>query len=107
MNDRRRWTQRVTLAMIALCFSLAIGILTFGFFSRAQEKGQETHDKYFTSIMILPGDTLYSIAFRYYDSRFASVEDYVKEVAAINHLQNIDVIYAGEYLIVPYYNTQP
>jgi hypothetical protein len=59
--------------------------------------------KYYTSISIEKGDTLWSIADNYVDGT-DSINQYVNDLKEINHLQN-DCIYQGQNLIVYYYST--
>lgn len=62
--------------------------------------------KYYTSVTIEKGDTLWSIASEYMSPEYDGIEDYIMEVRTINHLYS-DGIYAGEYLTVPYYANEP
>ena len=51
--------------------------------------------KYYTSVTIEKGDTLWSIASEYMSPEYDGIEDYIMEVRTINHLYS-DGIYAGE-----------
>jgi len=74
--------------------------------SNADESVADVSYKYYTSIMIESGDTLWTLAEEYGDDiHYDSVSDYINEVMQINHL-NTEQINAGEYLIVPYYSTE-
>lgn len=58
--------------------------------------------KYYKSVIIEPGDTLWSIAERYMDdSEYYDTRDYIKELRTINNLAT-DNIKCGNHLIVPY-----
>lgn len=61
--------------------------------------------KYYTSITIEKGDTLWSIASEYMTSEYHGIEEYIMEVRSLNHLYG-DGIYAGEHLTIPYYSQQ-
>lgn len=65
----------------------------------------ENH-KYYTSIEIESGDTLWSIAEQFRTAEYISVQDYIKEVKEINGLSG-DSITSGCYLIIPYYADEP
>lgn len=69
----------------------------------AKEDYRPRHYKYFTSLEIKSGDTLWSIASRYADEAYITVEDYIREIKAINHLPS-DMIVEGHYLTVFYYS---
>ncbi len=105
-NRRRRARQlrmRIAAMLTAACiFIIALSVSTI--FSRAQARSTEISCKYFTSIQIQPGDTLYSIASRYADGHYESVYDYMKEVCLTNHLTD-DSLHAGDYLVIPYFST--
>ncbi len=57
--------------------------------------------KYYTSITIESGDTLWSIAEEYMYDEYDSVEEYVNELIKINGLTS-DKLYAGNNLVVVY-----
>lgn len=61
--------------------------------------------KYYTSICIQPGDTLWDIAEEYTEGTDVCIEDYMEEVCQLNHM-NGQSIHAGEYLVVAYYTTE-
>ncbi len=62
-----------------------------------------TAEKYYKSIQIQPGDSLWSIAEENRDAHYASTKDYVKEIKQINSLSS-DQIHSGQYLTIAYYN---
>ena len=96
-----RYTFLLTFSVAALlCMAMTAG----GFTARAQESG-ETFYKYYTSIRIMPEDTLWTLADTYCDASFHSREAFVKEVARINHLLDEKIV-EGDWLIVPYYSTE-
>lgn len=84
---------------------MTIGILGFSFLSRAQAEDTAVSYKYFTSVQVKQGDTLLSIAQEYADEHYDSVYAYMEEVCLTNHMLD-DKIFAGDYLIVPYYSTE-
>jgi len=58
--------------------------------------------KYYTSIRVEEGDTLWDIAGKYVADTSISRQEYMNEVCALNGIC-ADEIYAGEYLVVMYY----
>ncbi|MCH5274232.1 MAG: LysM peptidoglycan-binding domain-containing protein [Lachnospiraceae bacterium] len=98
---RRRFL--LTLAAIVLTVIMAIS------YRAILSDAKETDDviyKYYTSIEVQYGDTLWSIAQAYYSEEYDSVDDYIYEVMKINHLQQESVITAGSHLVVPYFSTE-
>lgn len=61
--------------------------------------------KYYTSIQIQQGDSLWSIAGDYMSADYSDIDEYISEVKQLNHLKS-DAIHAGEYLLIPYYSSQ-
>ena len=60
---------------------------------------------YYKSIEIEAGDTLWDLAQIYAEGSPFSVQDYIKELKAVNDLTD-DVIHEGQYLTVIYYDQQ-
>lgn len=111
---RRRNAIRRKREMKKHMFMFVLGIICVLFLSftyqaivsNADETTEDVSYKYYTSIMIESGDTLWTLAEEYGDDiHYDSVADYINEVMQINHL-NSEQINAGEYLIVPYYSTE-
>ena len=59
--------------------------------------------KYYTTVTVATGETLWDIAKKYSSEEFGSIENYIREVKSINHISG-DRICAGEALTVPYYS---
>lgn len=66
--------------------------------------GNSYVDKQCKSVCIEEGDTLWSIASTYYVPECGSMKEYISEIKKTNHLTT-DTIYAGRYLLIPYYIT--
>ncbi len=60
--------------------------------------------KYYTSVLVRSGDTLWDIASRYCGDS-GRIREYMKELKQINHLSG-DAIHAGRYLTVVYYSEE-
>lgn len=91
----------VTIATICLVITLSLSMSSF--LSSAKDDSSPTYYKYYKSITIESGDTLWSIAQEYMDDEhYASVNDYINDVKQINALKSNGITY-GEHLIVPYY----
>ena len=73
--------------------------------SRKEERvGNERETfKYYKSVIIEKGDTLWSIALQNIESDADDVHAYIKEVKKMNGLRD-DTITAGMYLIIPCYS---
>lgn len=58
--------------------------------------------KYYTSVTIRPGDTLWSIAEEYMPEDDTDTKKYIEEIMELNHLHSFK-IHSGGSLVVPYY----
>ena len=97
--------QQVTLLTILFVMTAAIiGCIVFGS-TKAQAAPAETSYKYYTSIQVQKGDTLWNIACNYMTDEYASVNDYIEEICEINHIADSD-IHSGQYLTIPYYSDE-
>ena len=106
MTRRQRVIQlrrRVAMLIGATILIILFVVLAFAFSSKAKDN-TETLNKYYKSITIEYGASLYSIACEYSETSMGSIEDYINEVRSINHLSEEDDIYSGQNLIVPYYS---
>lgn len=72
-------------------------------FARAR-KEEDTCYKYYTSVLVEQGDSLWSIAQENMTPEYERIEEYIREVRSLNHLCG-DHIHAGEYLILPKYHS--
>lgn len=81
----------------------AIAVLMMSIWNPAQAEESGAFVKQYKSIVIHPGDSLWSIASDYMDGHYSSRQEYISELMFINNLDS-DLIYANEYLLVPYYD---
>ena len=69
------------------------------------EHQQQVSYKYFKSIYISQGDTLWSIAEANMGEHYSNTSEYINEVKRMNSLTS-DHIVCGSYLVVPYFSTE-
>ena len=103
----RRVKKRVRVIFTGLIRDL-IGCMSFGgFFVSAHESypSDQTVYKYYKSIEIQPGDTLWDIAEETMTSEYDSIPEYVEALKDMNALESDD-IEAGQYLIIAYNDTE-
>lgn len=87
---------------------MMVAAFTFGLFSQtllnvhAEEEEQPELTRYFTSIQIQRGDSLWDIASRYSQGSGYSVQEYIEELKRMNGLRH-ENIHSGEYLTVVYF----
>lgn len=68
----------------------------------AEEVEKEPVEKYYTSIRIEKGDSLWSIAGRYGSNSGLTTAQYVAELKSMNRLKD-DLIHSGQYLTIMYF----
>lgn len=94
-----------SLLAIAIIIVVALGILLGSSINAlaSSEKDISSYNKYYVSIRVESGDTLWTIADEYIDGFNLSKEDYITEVCQINEISENE-IHAGDYIVVPYYS---
>lgn len=97
----RKWSAFLTGAVFLIALLLFCII-----FRGIKVKGQEqTRYKYYTSIEIQSGDTLWSIASEIAKAYDLDTRECVKELKFMNSLKD-DTIHAGNYLTIFYYDDE-
>ncbi len=71
----------------------------------ATSSDNRNYYKYYTSIEIQPGDTLWSIADRYTSPINKDKEEYISEICKLNNITE-DKIRSGESIIIAYYSQE-
>ena len=94
--------------LIAACLMVMICSLCFSTFlvSAHADRGEAPGSfKYYKSIVIQPGDTLWEIAEEYKTSDCDSTEEYVEVLKEMNSLDT-DTIHSGQNLMIAYNSTE-
>ena len=97
---KNSFTKNIITAAIIVCVVLMTCCMYA--YAASARTDAPARNKVFTSIQIGEGETLTEIADRYMTEEYSSRSEYIREVQQINGFRG-DVIYAGAYLIVPYY----
>ena len=97
---------RMVLLLVAV-FVITIGSVAFGsVFSSAKVPAKDVPQyKYYKSITIEQGDSLWSIAEEYCTDAYEDTREYVDELKELNSLTS-NTIHAGQHLLVVYYDTE-
>lgn len=100
--------RRLFFVTMSLALIMTLGIAFGGFLSNANAfTSQPQEHKYFTQHTVDRNETLWEIASQYADSHYDGIADYMDEVKAMNHIDDIDEIRAGSVLLLPYYSAEP
>ena len=99
--------QRIVLGFIAALIIFAIIFFASTITLNAKVDSSDILYKYYKPISVQAGDSLWSIAAANISyEKYDSIESYIAEVRSINHLEEDDVVLAGEDLIIPYYSKE-
>ncbi len=96
--------RRIAVSLTILISSIILGLSCHSVTTNAETTDSVHYYKYYTSITVENGDTLYSIASDHL-TNYSSVDEYIDDVAHINHLLDADIT-AGMSLIIPYFSTE-
>jgi hypothetical protein len=96
--------KKLAMAIIGTVLVIVMSVTLGSLLVSAEGTDTARSYKYYTSIEVKYGETLWSIAEEYSDpAHYASIEDYIREVKKINSLKDDELIIAGRYIVVPYY----
>ena len=103
---RKKVFGKIIRLSVLAAFSLTL-ILFFILKSpvKAQEDG-ETYFKYYNTVRVEKGDSLWGYAQLYSAGSGKSTEAYIDEVCSINHISKNATLRTGTTLTVPYYSTE-
>lgn len=106
-QSRRKQVRRnIIILILSVLLAVALSILFISFSTQANDTKHQPSYKYYKSIEVSKGDTLWSIAKNNIDSRhYKSTREYVAEVKKLNSLPTDNII-AGSYIIIPYYSEE-
>ncbi len=104
VRNRNIYAKAILVALVAICVLLFLNLTLRN--TEASPDVSETRNKYYTSIDIEQGDSMWSIAAKYITDEYADYYEYIDEVMSINNLAT-ENIKAGGKLCVPYYASEP
>ena len=92
---------------IAIILVVTLGILLGSSINAlaSSDKDISSYNKYYVSIRVESGDTLWTIADEYVEGFNITKADYIQEVCQINGISE-DNIKAGDHIVVPYYSQE-
>lgn len=107
--DKRSRTVHMQRRLIAIIAIIAVSVIillgtSVNAFAVSGKNQQPVH-KYYTSIQISSGDTVWDIADRYIAGYDVDKQAYIDEICELNHLQD-GQIHSGDHLVVAYYSTE-
>ncbi len=110
-NKARR--QRIFKRQISLIIILiTLALFTFIFmgasiYTDAQSDTYEPEFKYYTTVTVHAGDSLWSIASEHYsEDHYNNLNCYITGICTLNRMDTDSRLNAGESLIIPYYSKE-
>lgn len=97
------------LTLYSCATALILGILSVVVLNttpKVSAHSDHINQKYFTSITVEAGDTLWDIANEYRSLEYATNQEFINEVKEINHITG-DEITTGCNIIIPYFAEHP
>ena len=88
------------LAAFLMILSLGFSVLLLG--GNSADARPEATEKYYTSVTVQAGDTLWSIA-EQYAPEYSDIRAYVDQLIRINRLHNTESLRPGQSLVIVYY----
>lgn len=107
VKRRKQVAKQKMMLLLAITLIITVGSIVYGtIFSSAKDPATDIPQyKYYKSIVIEQGDSLWSIANEYSTDAYQSNQEYIDEVKQINGLSS-ETIHEGQHLLIVYYDTE-
>ena len=103
-NTRKRRQVQLLVSIVAvIILSISTFIISAGKINAESDLTKNSY-KYFTTVYVESGDSLWSIASKYATEEYRDLDMYIEEVKQINNLSG-SKLNQGSYICVPYYST--
>ena len=91
------------LVVLFIIAGMACSVMVVAFLSSFTANASESEEtyKYYTSVEIQSGESLWTIASEHMTPEYHNEQAYINEVMNLNHLTS-DTIHAGQHLTIPY-----
>lgn len=106
IRRKREMRRNILMSLLTIMLVISLSLIFFGFGTKAQSNNAEISYKYYKSITVQDGDTLWKYAEEYGDSAYYdSNQEYIDEVIKMNTLTDDEII-SGQNIIIPYYSLE-
>ena len=102
----RRERKRKCIVLSVAAFATFCMILVCAISYNSISSNANDGFKYYTSVIVEAGESLWDIAGDHIDGHYDSRDSYIAEIRSINHLDENGTVIAGQILIVPYYSSE-
>ena len=106
LRRQRELRRHILMSIFALALAVSFSLVFFSFGTKAQSSDEEILYKYYKSVVVEDGDTLWNFAEQYgEESHYESHQAYIDEVINMNSLPDENIT-AGQHIILPYYSPE-
>ena len=106
IRRRRELHRNILMCMFTFMLVISLSLIFFGFGTKAQSSDAEISYKYYKSITVQEGDTLWNYAEQYGNSEYyENNQSYINEVIKMNALTDTEIT-SGQCIILPYYSVE-
>lgn len=104
-NRRMHRIQQHIIALFILTLLIAFFLIGNNIITFAGAKSNQNLHKYYTSIQLQKGDSLWSLASEYAPEGIISRKKFISEVCRINGISENNTLHSGDYLVISYYSS--
>lgn len=106
IRRRREMQRNFLMCLLTILLVVSLSLIFFDFSTKAQSSDEEILYKYYKSIIVEDGDTLWDYAEEYaIREHYKDSQAYIEEVIKMNALKD-DEITSGQHIILPYYSVE-
>ncbi len=96
--------RHIMLLGLSLILFVIVAVLLFSTKSEASDGSEAVLYKYYRSVQVNSGDTLWSISMDYEENGYLSSKEFLSELKFINNCDENSSLKSGNFIIVPYYD---
>lgn len=104
-NRRMHRIQQHIITLFILTLLIAFFLIGNSIITFAGAKSNRDLHKYYTSIQLQKGDSLWSLASEYAPKGIISRKEFISEVCRINGISENNTLHSGDYLVISYYSS--
>lgn len=99
-------TQKRVIVLVCVLVIFAVILIGNSIITFAGSRAEQPVHKYYTSVQLQKGDSLWSLADQYAVSDRTSRAQFIDEVCELNGISEDNTLHSGEYLVVSYYSLE-
>lgn len=104
LRRKKELRRNISLFIMTMVLIIVSSSVLFSFKTKAQEKNEVIFYKYYKSITVSDGETLWGYAVQYADpSHYCDYQEYIDEVLCMNGMFD-EQITVGQHILLPYFS---